>query len=62
MGFRASRWAGSKKGFFSKSIGEVGTLLTGDLGLEDLIPNVVGGSRDSKIGIITFGVREVSVS
>ena len=59
---RARRWAGSRKGFFNKSIGDVGTLVTGDLGLEDLAPKVVGGSRDSKIGIITFGVRGVSGS
>ena len=59
---RARRWAGSRKGFFNKSIGDVGTLVTGDLGLEVLTPNVAGGSKDSKIGIITFGVRAVSVS
>ena len=43
-------------------MGDVGILVTGDFGLDDFPANVAGGSRDSKIGIITCGVRAVSVS
>ena len=43
-------------------MGDAGRLLTGDFRLEDFPANEVGGSRDSKIGIITFWVRGGSVS
>lgn len=44
-------------------MGDLGTLVThGDAPLEDGPPNEVGGSKDSKIGIITSWLRGVSVS
>lgn len=59
LGLSASRWAGSKKGFLSKSIPDVGAgapgpwWLPGDLVLTG--EKEAGGSRASSIGMVSSG-------